>query len=112
MINNTEYIATTDQKIDWIWHLLLKIDAGVIGVYYILVLQNHIFSRFYSFYTLIININGIKTREIIYNAIYLLKYSKVGPITCIVCHANWQFPVSKSVVHLLVDAISSLFSDQ
>ncbi len=24
----------------------------------------------------------------IYNVIYLLKYSKGGPITCIVCHAN------------------------
>ncbi len=23
--------STTDLKIDWIWHLLLKIEAGVIG---------------------------------------------------------------------------------
>ena len=30
-----------------------------------------------------------KRENVIYNVIYLLKYSKVGPITCIVCHANW-----------------------
>ncbi len=30
-------------------------------------------------------------KNVIYNVIYLLKYSKVGPITCIVCHANANF---------------------
>ncbi len=56
-------ISTTDLKIDWIWHLLLIIEAGVIGpTLPILVLQNHNFLVFIPFYTLIININGIKTR--------------------------------------------------
>ena len=40
----------TDLKIDWIWHLLLKIEAGVIGptlLYFSI--QNHIFRVFIPF---------------------------------------------------------------
>ncbi len=50
---------STDLKIDWIWHLLLQFEAGVIGhtlLYFSI--QNHIFRVFIPF---IININGIKT---------------------------------------------------
>ncbi len=62
---STRYLVpATDLKIDWIWHLLLKIEAGVIGptLLYSSITKSH-FSRFYSFYTLIININGINTRK-------------------------------------------------
>ena len=41
---------TTDLKIDWIWHLLLKFEAGVIGptlLYFSI--QNHIFHVFIPF---------------------------------------------------------------
>ncbi len=55
---------TTDLKIDWIWHILLKIEAGVIGpTLFYFGIQNHVFPRFYSFYTILVNINGIKTRK-------------------------------------------------
>ncbi len=43
-------IITTDLKIDWLWHLLLKIEAGVIGptlLYFSI--QNHIFRVFIPF---------------------------------------------------------------
>ncbi len=54
----------TDLKIDWIWHLLLKIEAGVIGptLLYFSITKSH-FSRFYCFYTIIINIDGIKPQK-------------------------------------------------
>ena len=54
----------TDLKIDWIYHLLLKTEAGVIGptLLYFSITKSH-FSRFYSFYILIININGIKREK-------------------------------------------------
>ncbi len=97
-----------DLKIDWIWHLLLKIEAGVIGPT-LLYFRSKI-----TFFTFLFRLHPYSkykwnknAKNVIYNVIYLLKYSKVGQITCIVCHVN-----SKSVVHLLVDAISSLFSDQ
>ncbi len=82
---------TTDLKIDWIWHLLLKIEARVIGptLLYFSITKSH-FSRFYSFYTPLYNKYkwNKNAKNVIYNVIYSLKYSKVGPITCIVCHAN------------------------
>ncbi len=57
-------VELTDLKIDWIYHLLLKIEAGVIGptLLYFSITKSH-FSRFYSFYILIININGIKREK-------------------------------------------------
>ncbi len=48
-------VQITDLKIDWIWHLLLKIEVGVIGptlLYFSI--QNHIFRIFIPL-TLIIN---------------------------------------------------------
>ena len=61
---NIVEVDPTDLKIDWIWHLLLKIEAEVIGptLPYFSITKSH-FSHFYSFYTLIININGMKTRK-------------------------------------------------
>ncbi len=54
----------TDLKIDWIWHLLLEIEAGVIGPTLLsFSITKSRFSSLYSFiYTLIININE-KTRK-------------------------------------------------
>ncbi len=41
---NKEVGACTDLKIDWIWHLLLKIEAGVIGpTFFYFTIQNNIF---------------------------------------------------------------------
>ena len=83
-------IRNTDLKIDWIWHLLLKIEAGVIGptfFYFNLAFK----ITFFAFLFLLHPYNKYKwnknAQNVIYNVIYLLKYSKVGPITCI-CHAN------------------------
>ncbi len=44
--------ATTHLKIDWIWHLLLKIAAGVIGptLLYFSITKSH-FLRFYIPFT-------------------------------------------------------------
>ncbi len=99
---------TTDLKIDWIWHLLLKIEAAVIDptlLYFSI--TNLVLLHPYNKYKW--NKNA---KNVIYNVIYLLKYSKVGPITCIVCHANYLISGFKIRSHLLVDAIFSLFSDQ
>ena len=101
----------TDLKIDWIWHLLLKIEAGVIGPTFILFIFFRVFIIIFAF-----SYNKHKwnknAKNVIYNVIYLLKYNKVGPITCIVCHANWLISGFKIRSTLLVDAISSLASDQ
>ena len=51
-------------------------------------------------------------KNVIYNVIYLLKYSKVGPITCIVCHANWLISGFKIRSTFISTGTSSLFSDQ
>ncbi len=64
LVDIIRHVASTDLKIDWTWHLLLEIEAGVIAptLLYFSITKSH-FSRFYSLYTLIININGIKTRK-------------------------------------------------
>ena len=105
-------ISTTDLKIDWIWHLLLIIEAGVIGptLPYFSITKSQ-FSRFYSF-----NLHPYNkykwnknAKNVIYNVIYLLKYSKVGPITCIVCHANWLisgFKIRSTFIRCHIQSIS------
>ena len=48
--NSCKCKTSTDLKIDWIWHLLLKIEAGVIGptlLYFSI--QNHVFRVFIPF---------------------------------------------------------------
>ncbi len=57
-------VITDLDLIDWIWHLLLKIEAAVIGstLLHFSITKSH-FPRFYSFYTLIMNIKGIKMRK-------------------------------------------------
>ena len=83
-------VELTDLKIDWIWHLSLKIEAGVIGptLLYFSITKSH----FFAFLFLLHPYDKYKwnknAKNVIYNGIYLLKYSKVGPVTCIVCHVN------------------------
>ncbi len=73
-------VYITDLKIDWIWHLSLKIEAGVIGpTFFILAFK----ITFFAFLFLLRPYNKYKwnknAQNVIYNVIYLLKYSKVGP---------------------------------
>ena len=43
-------MQSTDLKIDWIWHLLLKIEVGVIGpTLFYFSIQNHVFRVFIPF---------------------------------------------------------------
>ena len=80
-------VQITDLKIDWIWHLLLKIEVGVIGPTLLhFSIQNHIFRIFIPLTLLAYNKYkwNVNAKNVICNVIYLLKYSKVGPRTCIV----------------------------
>ena len=67
----------------------MAVEPGVIGptlLYYYKI-------KFFAFLFLLHPYNKYKwnknAKNVIYSVIYLLKYSKVGPITCIGCHANW-----------------------
>ena len=43
-------MQSTDLKIDWIWHLLLKIEVEVIGpTLFYFSIQNHVFRVFIPF---------------------------------------------------------------
>ena len=71
-------VSSTDLKIDWICHLLLKIEPGVIGpTFFILAFK----ITFFACLFLLHPYNKYKwnknAQNVIYNVIYLLKYTNI-----------------------------------